>query len=179
MSPKQRLSPTRKLRQSPTGNDRDPAIKAMASASNCFSTNAMSMTTNHLQKYSNIGVAVDTENGLWFRSTWKEDLAAADELSTTFSAPATASHARRCAEVPSSQIWAASAAPAYPDCQLPEVAILGFPAPNRIEFDRRRGFRSCSVSRMTTVSSTGRTARFLKWITDAIEQPFLMELEGK
>jgi pyruvate dehydrogenase E2 component (dihydrolipoamide acetyltransferase) len=72
-----------------------------------------------------------------------------------------------------------------PIVNWPEVAILGISrAKTELNFDRAaQGIPTLmlplSLSYDHRLIDGADGARFLKWITDAIEQPFLMELEGK
>lgn len=187
---KQFSRPDRKLTVTPF------IMKVMASALKLFPqfNASVDVTTSEIiyKKYCNIGVAVDTENGLLVpvvRDVEKKSiLQLADELNTI------AQRARdrkltldemRGGSITITNLGGIGGISFTPIVNWPEVAILGISrAKTELNFDRAtQGIPTLmlplSLSYDHRLIDGADGARFLKWITDAIEQPFLMELEGK
>ncbi len=145
-----------------------------------------------LKKYYHIGVAVDTEHGLMVPVVRDVDKKSIVDLAREIQALAERARARklgieemRGGTFTITNLGGIGGTAFTPIINAPEVAILGV-SRARTEPNYDEGKACCSPVLMLPLSLSydhrlidgADGARFLRWITEAIRQPFLMELQG-
>ncbi len=168
-------------------------LKVMASALKNFSQFNASIDTNTneiiYKKYCHIGVAVDTDRGLFVPIIRDVDQKSITELADELNAMAQRARNKKIGldelqggSMTLTNLGGIGGTNFTPIVNWPEVAILGVsrgawePFYENDHFTPR--FRlPLSLSYDHRIINGADGARFLRWICEAIEQPFLMELE--
>ncbi len=169
-------------------------LKVMASAMKNFPqfNASVDMTTHEIiyKKFINLGVAVDTENGLLVPVIRDVDKKGIFEINDEVVAVAKKARDRKVlpddlkgGSMTLTNLGGIGGTSFTPIVNWPEVAILGVsrggwePVFENGQFIPRFKLPlSLSYDHRLIDGADG--ARFLKWICDAIEQPFLMDLQG-
>ena len=142
------------------------------------------------KKYIHIGVAVDTEHGLLVPVIRNADQKNVTEIAVEIQQLAEKAKARKLTldemsggSISITNLGGIGGTAFTPIVNWPEVAILGIsrgafePVWNGRRSSRGRCCRCRSAT--TTASSTAPTRiRFLRWVVDALEQPFTLALRG-
>ena len=144
------------------------------------------------KNYYHIGVAVDTENGLLVPVVRDADQKSIFELSDDITQLAEKARQKKLSidemqggTFTITNLGGIGGTAFTPIVNYPEVAILGV-ARARLEPYYQEGKKLCSPALMLPLCLSydhriidgADGARFTRWIADAIEQPFLLELEG-
>ncbi len=155
---------------------------------------SIDMTTGELvyKKFFNIGVAVDTPNGLLvpvIRDVEKKSILELSEELNTIAARAREKKLSiddmRGGSFTISNLGGIGGTAFTPIVNWPEVAILGVARGNmEPKYDKSGVFVPAlmlplALSYDHRIIDGADGARFLRWVANAIEQPFLMELDGK
>jgi pyruvate dehydrogenase E2 component (dihydrolipoamide acetyltransferase) len=142
------------------------------------------------KKYVNIGVAVDTDRGLLVPVIRNADAKSITEISTELAALAEKARSRKLGldemqggSFSISNLGGIGGSFFTPIVNLPEVAILGI-SRARMEpvYDKDSGGFEARLMLPLSLSYDHRVidgadgARFLKWVTEAFEQPFVLAL---
>ena len=144
------------------------------------------------KSYYNIGIAVDTENGLLVPVVRDADQKSIFELSDAITHLAEKARQKKLSledmqggTFTVTNLGGIGGTAFTPIVNYPEVAILGV-ARARLEPNYQEGKKLCSPALMLPLCLSydhrlidgADGARFTRWIADAIEQPFLLELDG-
>jgi pyruvate dehydrogenase E2 component (dihydrolipoamide acetyltransferase) len=142
------------------------------------------------KKYVNIGVAVDTDRGLLVPVIRDADAKSIVQLSVELSQLAEKARGRKITldemqggTFSISNLGGIGGTAFTPIVNLPEVAILGI-SRARIEPVFKDGFFAPRLMLPLSLSYDHRVidgadgARFLRWVVEAFEQPFLLALQG-
>jgi pyruvate dehydrogenase E2 component (dihydrolipoamide acetyltransferase) len=142
------------------------------------------------KKYVNIGIAVDTENGLLVPVIRNADQKNLTEISVEIQALAEKAKARKLTldemsggSMSISNLGGIGGTAFTPIVNWPEVAILGIsrggfePVWNGTAFEPRQ-MLPLSLSYDHRLIDGADAIRFLRWVVDALEQPFTLALRG-
>ncbi len=142
------------------------------------------------KKYVNVGIAVDTENGLLVPVIRNADQKNLTEISVEIQALAEKAKARKLTldemsggSMSISNLGGIGGTAFTPIVNWPEVAILGIsrggfePVWNGTAFEPRQ-MLPLSLSYDHRLIDGADAIRFLRWVVDALEQPFTLALRG-